>query len=72
MMAAAKLDSQLARAFKEYVRRTGLTRSKAIRKLLRSALGVSDADGKAQEQVMDAIASANRAIGERARTRAAR
>lgn len=67
-----KLDSQLARAFKEYERRSRLTRSKSARKLLRAALGIPDADGAAQEQVMDAIASSNKAISERARTRASR
>jgi metal-responsive CopG/Arc/MetJ family transcriptional regulator len=71
-MISAKLDSQLARAFKQYEQRSGLTRSKALRKLLRSALGIRDADGEAQEQVMDAIAKSNRAISERARTRGTR
>lgn len=50
-----KLDSQLARAFREYVERSGKTRSKSARDLLRAALGVAAADAAAGEEAMDAI-----------------
>lgn len=50
-----KLDSQLARAFKDYVSRSGKSRSKSARDLLRSALGVTAADAEAGERAMDEI-----------------
>lgn len=63
MTVSFKLDSQLARAFKEYERRSKLTRSQAGRRLLRVALGIEDADGEAQEEIMEKIANHNRRIG---------
>ncbi len=67
MTLSGKLDSQLARAFRDFEERSGLTRSQAMRKLLRAALGIAEKDGIRQEAVMKKIADHNRKVGAAAR-----
>jgi hypothetical protein len=60
---AVKLDTQLRKAFAEYVRRSGKSKSQAARALLRSALGIKPADGADAEIVMAAVGKAKAQIG---------
>jgi hypothetical protein len=64
---AFKLDTQLRKAFTEYMRRKGATKSQAARALLRHALGVPERDGAAAEVVMRKVGDAKRAIATAAR-----
>ena len=69
MTLAFKLDTQLRKAFAEYVRRSRKSKSQAARALLRVALGIRDVDGADAEIVMAEVGRAKARIAQEHRSR---
>ncbi len=65
---ALKLDTQLAKAFGDYLRHSPHgKRSRAGRELLRKALGITPKEGADAERVMDEVGAAKKKIAASAR-----